>query len=466
MPPPPTHFRDTCTPTPTEVPTLGTMDSLIYEDPIIEKVEELSEPQQILVHKSEVMNELTNVLSRTRLQEKSQSFSNLYYPNAEAKNKLNHSQSFMNAPISNFKISNYEPRPAKTAEDVEFKKPMFPAKKVRRADSMNVKRISLDKDALQQHFLEFLKERDIPVEFDDVSEIIPSHVVVKDTKVVEEENIVKNIVVEVKPVVVEKVRPVVEEKIEEKLEIEPKPVEKIEAKPEQVKPPKKPSWVPPAISMGTWGERPKTKITIKDEDYTTEVIVPDKRVVEKPDSQPMVQLKPIPERKTTPKKKPTNYELFSALSRKIDSDDEAEAKQPPVICGVELKKEFRSEPDLIQGLETERRVIEIVKPDAQNFTKARLGLMPVVKGFRLEKPIVKQESMPETTAVQIQPVRRQESLPAKTAGIPPPPPMGSITLRPVGNRTVKPKISDDPRGELLEQIRAFGGLNRLRKTVQ
>lgn len=565
-----------------QVDRIETVTGSLGQDETDRVVKKATDTEKVLVNKSEVMNELTNVLSRNRLQEKSQSFSNLYFPSValegkKKSNTLSHSQSFLNPPIPNFKISNYETRT--NGHDVEeFKKPAVPAVKpngLRRADSMNVKKVNLENmEVLQQHFLQFLQEKhllDAGVELEDLtalSAMLPQRVSVQETRV-------ENEVEKITPVVVKEVRKVVsvedqpslfmenrkpvefetgkrliyEEVESEKVSVTPvvngkvsltkvqpatvsttpsvngkvqssresfsehsveetKKVIKItpptdEPKREEKIVVRRPAFQPPAISMGTWGERPKSKVLIKDEDYTTKVNLTERRPPEIKQTLRAFEtpVRITPEKKTVIAiKKPTNYELFSALKRREQLEDE-DKEQPrlPVVCAVELKKEFRAEPDLIQGLQPEKRVIKIedsvtksevpktssvyvngfTRPqswnvDAQNVTKARPGLMPVVKGFRSSysevAPDRKPEPEPEPIRRAFAPVRREDSLkfaePIRSQGIPPPPPIGAITLRPVGNRPIKPKINDDPRGELLEQIRGFGGLNRLRKTVQ
>jgi len=530
-----------------------------------------------LTNKSDVMSELTNVLTRNK--EKSQSFSNLYIPSQmlETKKKsatLSHGQSLINPPISNFKITNYEPR---SRDDFEFKKPKSVAKTtgVRRSDSMNVRKSIENVEEIKLQFLEFLREKQIlehGEEIDNIiSEIIPKNVskteiktenkpvivnevkkpVITDevkTNMVEKENVIhevkrssyskvsigENSTVVVNPTVVTSTvnitnyTPVESEDVTDFVEntkvyinedkLPERDTDKVDQRPsskttvvnisgekmaerdtEKVEmrvSSNRSVFRPPSISMGTWGERPKSKVVIKDEDYTTEYELPEKSsyvspVMRSPSVEPLVtsQLK----KTASPFKKALNYEMFSSLSKKLEKEEESleDRPKPPVVCAVELKKQFKNEEPRkdvrvdVRTADEPRKSLRIEpepkpKPDvikstylAQNFTKGRTGLVPVVKGFRVsptieEKPdvvnivIKKQESLPDMGKPKVEPLLRQESLPARIQ-IPAPPPMGSVALKPVGNRQLNPKIiNDDPRGMLLDQIRNFGGREKLR----
>lgn len=431
-------------------------------------------------------------------------------------------------------------------KEENFRKPVAPVQKklkAKRSASSVGARNSLDMDQneempseaiLRQQFLEFLKEKKIMnSDFNIKSlEVLKNILPQLDSQIVDnsqEKEKVKIVDVKLKEPIVELKEEKIEEKVEEviiekpeislkKPEIVSKHQDIVVNKPELNK--RYSYQGPPSINFGTWGERPRTKVIIKDEDYITQDKINGK-LEEKPSIEANSSAPKYREilRKTPQQsqifKKPSNYEIFSALPKKKDissielvrlEDEEKKRRDPsrvPIVCGVELKKDVKPEPE-VKPLKHSVSEISIkpepkpklqhsvsvyvngnqdkietkAKPSGFNFMQPkRNSLMPVVKGFRSVEEVpsqshvnnnvinnknVKNETTNDSSAIN-------NNIEKRIGGIPPPPPVGLINLKPVASRQLKPKSigGEDARGQLMEEIRNFGGLKKLKKeTVQ
>lgn len=427
-------------------------------------------------------------------------------------------------------------------KDDNFRKPIAPVQKklkAKRSASSVGARNSLEIDqneetlpeaVLRQQFLEFLKEKKIMNSDLNIKslEVLKNILPQLDSQIVDnsqEKEKVKIVDVKLKEPVVE----VKEEKIEKIVEVAEKP---------EV-PPKKPEIIPkqdivvnkpeinkrysyqgpPSINFGTWGERPRTRVIIKDEDYITQ-----EKINEKLEEKPSIEANSTAPkyremlRKTPPQsqvfKKPSNYEIFSALPKKKDvssielvrlEDEEKKRYDPsrvPIVCGVELKKDiFKTEevkplkhsvseisikpepkPKLQHSVSVyvngnQEKIETKPKPSGFSFMQPkRSSLMPVVKGFRsveesssqshVNNNVINNKNLKNETTNDSSAINNNEK---RNGGIPPPPPVGLINLKPVASRQLKPKSngSEDARGQLMEEIRNFGGLKKIKKeTVQ
>lgn len=301
---------------------------------------------------------------------------------------------------------------------------------------------------------------------------------------------------------------------------------------------------PPSINFGTWGERPKTtRIIIKDEDYVTQENVTEKKSEMIQSAAPKsadTDQKPKEVKKTQIViKKPgvlSHYEMFSALPRKkeisslkmmfMEEDEKRrrnlieskDSSRVPVVCGMELKKEFKevetpgktqiSPPPTapqeelnkprhavsvyINGCREEEgkdKAVCLKSTPSFMIPKRNPTLMPVVKGFRsLEDSIPKNRVNVVNSAANNQininiagcskegpGDHNQKWCPQpfklQTIGsVPPPPPpppnINSIKLKPVSCEYARSKtVSQDPRSQLLDEIRNFGGLKKLNKST-
>lgn len=415
-------------------------------------------------------------------------------------------------------------------------------------------------DLLRQHFLDFLKERKLTNDLSMKSLDVIRHILpqingekpeakddpvpkspVKGTDLVKKSSALLEREVKENVVVIESEECIKEAEVRTK---EP------EAK--KADPVKRFSYhAPPSINFATWGERPKTQVLIKDEDYVTEVAMKvEKKPAEAP--KPAVQKKPSALQFKKPGVK-SHYEMFSALPKKkevtpltlIQMEEEEEkkkrkaaeekeeeerrkraeeerkkrtdeAREPsrvPVVCAVELKKEFREQqqrkgvvsevtikPDPVpphsvsiyvngsqRNAETAKPVVSAAKPFVATFpVQKRSAIMPVVKGFRTAEDqqfqshvnINKVCKFTSHIGNQIA-IESKDSVPKSRNSkhvtevcLPPPPPpppiFGPVNLKPVSARKIQPKTeSADPRGQLMAEIRNFRGFNLQKlKTAQ